>query len=434
MSIEFFEITFSVKNPALVEVVKQYGSRRKKSNCKLQVENDFVKGNYYSSEYDEEWDGWEPAKKVPGGSSSIEWILDVMSHGALITKAGIKHAESSLQALEDGVEEYEIMFFKNVPEAFGENCVICQKCIGNQIVLYEMGANNWEDMWSGKNRDKAKKLFEKYNLEMKDYNINKSFIGDSLDYLRDKPIFTDLLEEFGEKKAISRIVGDEEGQLKKEIQELLANLEPWLVSPETIDYDGKTIGIGVYPCNLPKRYTSWGERMRLRYFVESSVTQLGGTANTSTVNSKVDVAIIIKDPDDYTTDYQICKYYNIPEIEKVTFVYGGDIIRERKLTDKEYDIGKLAVFKAYLENFTKNFNQYNTKRLSMKKPKPPISILFEDQWFDYISKLDRSNLDYHNERQKIAKEMVVCSPYINHDDERVAAVYDARLEGRDFDL
>jgi len=434
VSIEFFEISFSVKNPDLADLVRQYGSKRKKADCNLQVEGDWIKGNYYSSEYDEEWDGWEPAKKIPSGSSTIKWLLDVMSHGALITKTGIKQMANNLQALEEDVEEYEIAFFKSVPEAFGENCVFLQKCIGNQIVSYEMGAADWEDMWSCRNRDKAKKIFDKHDLDMQDYTVTKSSIGDSLDYLRKKPVFMDLIEEFGDKKVINRAIGDEELQLKSEIQELLADLEPWIVSPETIDINGKTVGIGVYSSNRPKQYTSWGERMRLLYFVESSIAQLGGASNNSNVGSKVDVAIIVRDPEDYTTDYQICNYYKIPEIEKVTFVYGGESIHERMISDKEYNIGKLAVFKEYLEEFAESFNKYNTKRITMKKPKPPIVIVFEDQWFEYLARLDSSNTDYHKERQLKAKEMVTCSPYIDHNEERIADVYHARLEGREIEL
>lgn len=434
MSIEFFEIAFSVKSPSLAEEVKQFASKRKKSSCVLQVEGDYVKGKYYSSEYDDQWDSWEPSRKLPGGSSTVKWLLDVMSHGSLVTKAGIKHIESNIKSLEQDVEEYEIMFFKNVPEDFGENCVFFQKCTGDQIVSYEMGATNWEGMWNSRNRDKAKEIFEKHDLEMNHYSVTDSFIGDSLDYLRKKPVFFDLMEEFGEKKAVKRVIGDEELQLKSEIQELLDDLKPWLVSPETIEYNGKTIGIGIYSSNKPKQYTSWGERMRLLYFVESSVAQLGGISYSSAVGSKTDVAIIIRDPEDYTADRQICKYYKIPELVKVTYVFGGENIREKLITDKEYNIGKLAVFKEYLEEFTEAFNQYNTKRISMKKPKPPIKIVFEDQWFEYITKLDNSNPDYHKERQIKAKEMVECSPYIDHDEERIAAVYEARLVGRDFEL
>jgi len=434
MSIDFFEISFSAKNSALAEVVKQYASRRNKSNCALNVEDNVVCGNYYSSEYDEEWDGWEPTKKLPGGSNTVKWLLDVMNHGALITEAGVKHAENNLKTLEDGVEGYEVMFCKCVPEAFGENVVFFQRCDGDQIVSYELGALEWEELWSSRNRDKAKEIFERYGLDMKRYNIKDSFVGDTLSYLKDKPVFMELMENFGKRTTTKKAVGNEVEQLKNEIQELLDDLDQWVVSPETIDYVGKTVGIGVYPSNLPKRYTSWGDRMRLRYFVESSVAQLGGTTNTSTVNSKVDVSILVRNPEDYTTDYQICRYYGISEIEKVTFVYGGENIREKLLTDKEYCIGKLAVFKEYLESFTDKFNNYNRKRLSAKKPKPPINIVFEDQWFEYIAKLDNSNMDYHKERQRIAKDMVVSSPYIGGDEERINAVYDARLEGRDFEL
>lgn len=434
MSIEFFEIAFSVRNPSLVEEVKQFASKRKKSNCSLQVEGEFVTGRYYSSEYDEQRDSWEPSRKVPGGSGTVKWLLDVMRHGSLVTKAGIKHIESNMQSMEQDVEEYEIMFFKSAPEAFGENRVFFQKCIGDQIVSYEMGASNWEGMWSSGKRDKAKEIFEKHGLEMHDYSVTDSFIGDSMDYLRKKPIFTELLEEFGEKKAVKRVIGDEELQLESEIQELLDGLKPWVVLPETIDYTGKTIGTAVYDWNLPKQYTSWGERMRLRYFVESSIAQLGGTTNNSTVGTKIDVAIIVREPEDYTTDRKICKYYKIPVIEKVTFVYGGENIVERMLSDKEYNIGKLAVFKEYLEEFTESFNQYNTKRMSMKKPKPPIKIVFEDQLFEYLARLDNSDLGYHKERQMIAKDIVSSSQYINHNEERIAAVYEARLEGREFEL
>ena len=56
MSIEYFDVKFSIDSRTLVEALEQYVSKRKKSNCELQLEGNTVYGYYYSSEYDSDYD------------------------------------------------------------------------------------------------------------------------------------------------------------------------------------------------------------------------------------------------------------------------------------------------------------------------------------------------------------------------------------------
>lgn len=431
MSIEFFDIKFSIDSRILVEALEQYVSKRKKSNCELQLEENTVRGYYYSSEYDSDYDSWEPSKKLPGGVNATKWFLDVMHHGLLIKRTGEKQIAKKLNALEESLEAYSVTYCKCSPQ--GLNYVCYQTCDGETITSYEMSSYGWECLWDSGNRKEAKEIFDKHGLDMDSYKVSESFIGDTFSSLKDEPVFIELLESFGEKTTETRIVGDEEAILQVEIEDLLASLNKSVVSPESIEYSGKKVGLSIYDSSQLKQYTSWGDRLRLRYFVESSLRQLGATYSGSDFGVNMDISILIRNHEHYSTDYYVCKYYNINEVETVTFVYGGDPIRKRNLTDKEYHIGQLAVFKNYLEKFQEELNLYNTKRLSRKKPLEPIRVVFEDEWFNYLMELDKDPA-YHQERQKIAEEMVHNSPYVGGDQSRIDAVYNARPEGRDFDL
>lgn len=431
MSIEYFDIKFSINSMNLVEALEPYVSKRKKSNCELQLEETTVRGYYYSSEYDSDFDPWEPSKKLPGGANPTKWFLEVMHHGLLIKRAGEKHIAKELNALEASLESYDVMYCKCSPQ--GLNYVCYQKCDGEAITSYEMGSYGWECLWDSRNRREAKEIFDKYGLEMDSYKVTESFIGDIFSSLKDEPAFIELLESFGEKTTAKRIVGDEEAILKEEIEELLDGLKKSVVSPDSIAYKGKKVGLSLYDSNILKQYTSWGDRMRLQYFVESSLKQLGATYSGSAFGVNMDISILIRNCEHYSKDYDICKYYNINELEEVTFVYGGDPIRKRNLTDKEYHIGQLAVFKNYLERFKEDLNLYNNKRLSKKKPMEQIRVVFEDEWFNYLMELDKDP-EYHQERKKIAEELVYSSPYVGGDQSRINQVYDAQPEGREFDL
>ena len=182
-----------------------------------------------------------------------------------------------------------------------------------------------------------------------------------------------------------------------------------------------------------KPYTDWGERMRIRYFVESSLAQLGAALG-SNFATKTDISVLIRSSEDYSTDYKICKYYNIDSLKTVTYnLAEGGYTEQMNITDEEYHIGKLAVFKDYLERCIEEYKEGNEKRVSKKKPMPPMQIAFEDQLFTYLMELDK-NKDYHESRKRIAKNMIKESPYVGGDLGRAKSIYAAKPEGRDFDL
>lgn len=119
-----------------------------------------------------------------------------------------------------------------------------------------------------------------------------------------------------------------------------------------------------------------------------------------------------------------CIDYNLTE---------GGYTEEMNITDKEYHIGKLAVFRDYLERCIEEYKESNEKRVSKKTPMPAMQIAFEDQLFAYLIELDK-NKDYHESRKRIAKNMVEQSPYVGGDSGRAESIYNAKPEGRDFEL
>ena len=429
MSIEYRTIKFSIKGAMISAEVSKYASKRKKGECTLDIQNDVVKGCFYSSEYDEVFDNWEPSLPVPR-YNELKWILDVMSHGSLITKAGVKAMTKKIAELDESLEAYEIMHHQCSPQ--GLNFVHYQKYDGNQVCTYAMNTDKWEHMWDINKRKKAETIFSKHGFSMDDFMIYSSFIGDTFDYLKEKPVFMELMEEFADKTVTKKICGDEESILEAQISELLSEIDKWAVSPDSIDYESANIDASLYAINILSPYESWEDRMRLQFFVESCISQLGATKRSST-GTTTDVTVLIRNYKDYANNYGICKYYNIQSLETVTFVWNGPTIKKKNISEKEYRIGQLVVYKEYLEGFLENFNESNTKRTTRKKPKSPIKIVYEDQWFDYLIKLDK-DVTFHEGRQSVTRNMIENSPYVGGNVDKIAGIYNAKPQGRDFDL
>lgn len=393
MSIDHFEIVFSITSPKIAERVSNCISKRMKEECKLEIANSNITGFYYSSEHDEEYDDWEPSKKLPSGFNVFKWVLDVMNHGSMINSTGEKELRNNIGELEASIEDYDIMHHKCSPEDYGSNWVCYQKYDGKLITSYEMGSYNWECMWDKNNADKAKAIFEKYGLDMQDYHPKKSFIGDTFDYLKERLVFMDLLEEFGDRKTSEKRLGDEEEIMQDEIEALLSKLKQWVVSPETIDFNGKKIGLNVYEYDAAAGDDE--DVVQKKEFIRNSISRLGGTYSSADVNTATDIAILIRYPEAYcrrehVRKYKIAQYYNMDSIEKVThhLTEGGYTV-EKLISDKEYRIGVLGVYKEYLKKFVEAFTESNDKRINKKNPKPAINIVYEDQWMDYLKGIDK---------------------------------------------
>lgn len=439
MNIEHMGITFNIKSSDLADILSKYVVEIKEAETEegesiddsgVFICDERIIGVYYSFE-DEYGEAWELIKKVPDNGHVVKWILDVMVRGGFISETGKTIIEDNIDSIEAGIEDYALMHYRCSPQ--GDNYVYYQKYDGQQIVTYHMDIDLWESMWNDQYIEQANTLFERHGYKMQVYRTSSKFIGNTFFYFKDKPILIELLEAFGEKKVEEKVAGDEIEVWQSKNNELLAELKQWIVSPEMINYEEAIVGLRIYNMSMLKPYEKWGEKMCLCFFVESSLKLLGAAYNNADVNSKTNVAILIRNYEDYSKDYDICEYYNIDSIEERTMVYGGDPIIKKNLSDKEYYIGKLVVFNHYLDGFLKEFNHYNSKRITAKKPKPPIKIVYEDQWFNYLISLDRDPV-YHEKRQLIAKELIASSPYVAGDNRLIKDIYDARPEGRKIDL
>lgn len=352
MSIDFFEISFVIKSHKFTDVITQFISKRKREGCEIKIHDDSVYGTYYSSEYDEQYSDWEPNNELPITDSITKWILDIMNHGNLVTKEGKKYINKNLRDLEDSIEEYNIMLFKCSPQ--GENYVTFQMFDGQQEKMLSMGEYGWDSMWHERNKAIAEEIFSKYNFNMEEYARGQSFIGDTFDYLKDKPILLELAEEFGQKMIIDRTssANSSEKRISFENPEM-AFFEERKVEPDEADYKGKIVGMGVvaalYPDDEENLY--FGNHGTAYDFASRMIKMKGGkTTKTISVN----------------TDYVVIS-------RQMKNRYGNDNNRA-SLAYRDYCKSQLWTKESILE----------ADRKRQKKGLQEIRIIFEDSLYNWI--------------------------------------------------
>ncbi len=204
-SFSLIEIRFSIKSQELADIVGANKARRKKRECKVQVKGDVVSGNYYGSEYDEygDWDELTitPMDVVPSLHGAAQWLLDVTKHGFLMTDAGYGQIEEKIDELEKSIVEYSIEYFQCDP--YAETFIQYQGFDGTQIKTEEMGAFDWERMWSSSNKSRATSA-----LSSMGYDIDEMAPDDAEEWLSAfkgrKEFFQPLLDAFGHRK-ITRV-------------------------------------------------------------------------------------------------------------------------------------------------------------------------------------------------------------------------------------
>lgn len=358
MSIDFFEITFTIKSKKLAMEIGRFISESKKDGCDLSIKSNVISGSYYSSEYDEQYDGWEPDKKLPFTDSVVEWILDVITHGNLINKEGRTSIGNNLNDLEKDLGEYVIMHFKNSPQ--GENYVSYQIYDGQHERILSMGETAWDSMWSSQRRNRAEEIFNNYNLNIEDFARTNTFIGDTFDYLKDTPLFLELLEEFGQ---ITIIEKTSQGEIPEKV---IAFKNPELtffksreIRPDEAVFKGKTVGMGeiasLYPDDEENLY--FGNHGPAFDFA-SRIIKMKGGKTTKTISANTDYVVVSR---------QMKNRY-------------GDNNDRAASAYKDYCRLQIVVKDNILE----------ADRKRQKKGDSDIRIIFEDSFYDWIkSKYDK---------------------------------------------
>lgn len=405
-------ISFSVKNEKLCKAAKYM----KKKKGKLAVNNDTgtVTGHIDINEYGDYSIYWHPTKVIPGGRNITRWLVDAIAHAGYLSEDGYSYIDRHILDIEESIDSYEIISIRYEPEAFGDNYYYCEKYDGETVLTNGFTAITWDELFLGDNKN-VRSIFDRYDKKMENYMPSNFLVGDVFTECNDEDFFLELLDKYGDKRESKKLAGDENLLLEEDIKELISEIGVYSVHPDDIDFKGLRVNINVYG-NHQVLVTSDDfycqnrieRQMKMHLFAKSSIELLGAKDNKGSAYRLADAVVVIRDIKDYSEHalvYGALDYFHINDWEGDPKYHVDNI-----LTPEESDIGKKATFKKYLENEINCIRSANLYKMNMKKPRPPIMVLWEDEFFELLSKLNRSD-EFVKERQTIVDEMLSHEPY-----------------------
>ena len=424
MVIRDTEVMFSVKSKLVADVSKQFANKRRKTLVVDEAQNE-VSGNFYCDEYDESCMEWAPSKAIPKGKKVVEWLVDVMTNGGLLTKKGIEHISKNIEETEKSIESYYIMSRKCQPYDYGDNYILFEEYDGSEVKVTGFDSSDWDDVWREKNRQRVNEIFSKHNEDIEIYEPSNRLIGEAFRDCYDAPFFLELMDEFGkhdklefnpERKKVSK------DEVEKEIKVLIEEFEKSSKSPDEIDFNGLTVSIPVFP-DLKCAQDVYCKN-KIAFFMRSCIMQMGGKANKSRGSSMTDAIVLINDFNQYhISGLRVLEFYGIEE-----FYFSTEETINRCLSEEEVQLAELALYKSDLEMYKEFIIEANKKRTDRKKPKKEIIILWEDELFRFLENKEKDDV-FHENRKKITEELIGedCKFL---DDETIKKYYDAEIPGR----